>query len=185
MTAPSGEERCAPHHTVPVSPQCLQEIGLPTLPLMVLQGRSGLQRALLSVSSTRKRSRTERLAAPSRVSRAARSDVPCWSSASGHRASSSKHIRGQSRETGSFSRSPGGVGSPAKHVSLGPEWCTPHHTVPVSSVETGSLSRLFGSVETTSKCVSIAPAHCRERLSHSVRRSTANFQQGHSHAGGS
>ncbi len=83
-------------------------------------GRSGLQRALLSVSSTRKRSRTERLAAPSRVSRAARSDVPCWSSASGHRASSSKHIRGQSRETGSFSRSPGGVGSPAKHVSLGP-----------------------------------------------------------------
>ncbi len=38
MTAPSGEERCAPHHTVPVSPQCLQEIGLPTLTLMVLQG---------------------------------------------------------------------------------------------------------------------------------------------------
>ncbi len=33
---PSGEERCTPHHMVPVSPQCPQEIGLPTLP--VFQG---------------------------------------------------------------------------------------------------------------------------------------------------
>ncbi len=31
--------------------------------------------------------------------------------------SSSKYIRGQSRETGYFSRSPGGVGAPAKCVS--------------------------------------------------------------------
>ncbi len=33
---PSGEERCTLHHMVPVSPQCPQEIGLPTLP--VFQG---------------------------------------------------------------------------------------------------------------------------------------------------
>ncbi len=33
---PSGEERYTPHHTVPVSPQCSQEIGLLTLP--VFQG---------------------------------------------------------------------------------------------------------------------------------------------------
>ncbi len=33
---PSGEERGTPHYTVPVSPQCPQEIGLPTLP--VFQG---------------------------------------------------------------------------------------------------------------------------------------------------
>ncbi len=33
---PSGEEQCTPYLTVPVSPQCPQEIGLPTLP--VFQG---------------------------------------------------------------------------------------------------------------------------------------------------
>ncbi len=33
---PSGEERCTPNHTVPVSPQCPQEISLLTLP--VFQG---------------------------------------------------------------------------------------------------------------------------------------------------
>ncbi len=54
-------------------------------------GRSGLQRALLSVSPARKRSGTERLATPSGVFRAARVAVPCRSSASGHWASSSKH----------------------------------------------------------------------------------------------
>ncbi|MCI4395880.1 hypothetical protein PGIGA_G00197280 [Pangasianodon gigas] len=35
---PSGAERCTPHHTVPVSPQCPREVDLPTLPPMVLQG---------------------------------------------------------------------------------------------------------------------------------------------------
>ncbi len=35
-TGPSGEERCTPHHTVPVSPHCPQEISLLTLP--VFQG---------------------------------------------------------------------------------------------------------------------------------------------------
>ncbi len=36
---PSGEERCTPHYTVPVSPQFLQDIGLLTLP--VFQGAAG------------------------------------------------------------------------------------------------------------------------------------------------
>ncbi len=44
----------------------------------------------------------------------------CRSPASGHQASRSKYTRGQSRETGSLSRSPEGVGAPAKCVSLGP-----------------------------------------------------------------
>ncbi len=82
-------------------------------------GRSGLQRARLSVSSTQKCSGAGRLATPFWVSRAARVAIPCRSSALGHRASSSKYTRGQSRETGSLSRSPGSVGAPAKCVSLG------------------------------------------------------------------
>ncbi len=35
---PSGEERCTLRYTVPISPQCPQEIGLPTLPRTVFQG---------------------------------------------------------------------------------------------------------------------------------------------------
>ncbi len=99
---PSGEERCTPHYTVPVSPQCPQEISLLTLP--VFQGRSGLQRAFLSVSSAQKCSGAGRLATPSGVSRAARSAIPCRSSSPGHRTSRSKYTRDQSRETGSLSR---------------------------------------------------------------------------------
>ncbi len=60
-----------------------------------------------------------RLATPSGVSRAARSAVPCRSSVPGHRASRSKYTRGQSQETGSLSKSPGGVGALAKRVLLG------------------------------------------------------------------
>ncbi len=85
-------------------------------------GRSGLQRALLSVSSTQKCSEAGRLATPSGVSRAARLAVPCRSSAPGHRASRSKYTRGQSRETGSLSKLSGSVGAPAKRVLLGPAW---------------------------------------------------------------
>ncbi len=65
-------------------------------------GHNDLQRVFLSASA-RKRSGPERLATSKKVFRTARSDVPCRSSASGHRASSSKHTRGQSRETGSLS----------------------------------------------------------------------------------
>ncbi len=61
-------------------------------------GRSGFQRAFLSVSSAQKCSGAGRLATPSGVSRAARSAVPCRSSAPGHRASRSKYTRDQSRE---------------------------------------------------------------------------------------
>ncbi len=82
-------------------------------------GHSGLQRALLSVSSAQKCSGDGRLATPSGVSRAARSAVPCRSSVPGHRASRSKYTRGQSQETGSLSKSPGGVGALAKRVLLG------------------------------------------------------------------
>ncbi len=38
MVAPAGEERCTPHYTVPVSPQCPQETELLTLPPPVLHG---------------------------------------------------------------------------------------------------------------------------------------------------
>ncbi len=62
-------------------------------------GRSGLQRALLSVSSAQK----------------------C--SASGHRASSSKYTRGQSWETGSLSRLFGSMETAAKCVSMGHAHC--------------------------------------------------------------
>ncbi len=82
-------------------------------------GRSGLQRAFLLVSPAQKCSGAGRLATPSGVSRAARSAIPCRSSAPGHRASRSKYTRGQSQETGSLNRPPGGLGAPAKRVSLG------------------------------------------------------------------
>ncbi len=77
-------------------------------------GRSGLQRALLSVSSAQKCSRAGRLATPSGVSRAARSAVSCRSPASGHQASRSKYT--SLRETGSLSRPPG----VCNHVTMVP-----------------------------------------------------------------
>ncbi len=101
---PSGEERGTPHYTVPVSPQCPQEISLLTLP--VFQGAA-----------------VSRLATPSGVSRAARSAVPCRSSAPGHRASCSKYTRDQSRETGSLSRLFGSLETAAKCVSMGHAHC--------------------------------------------------------------
>ncbi len=85
-------------------------------------GCSGLQRVLLSVSSAQKCSGAGRLATPSGVSRAARSAVSCQSPALGLKASLSKYTRDQARETGSLSRPPGGLGAPAKHVSLGSAW---------------------------------------------------------------
>ncbi len=85
-------------------------------------GRSSLQRALLSISSTQKCSGAGRLANPSAVSRAARSAVSCRSPASGHRASRSKYTGGQSRETGSL-RLFGSVETTAKCVSMGHAHC--------------------------------------------------------------
>ncbi len=86
-------------------------------------GRNGLQRAFLSVSSAQKCSGAGRLATPSGVSRAARSAVPCRSSAPGHRASRSKYTRDQSRETGSLSRLFGSMETAAKCVSMGHAHC--------------------------------------------------------------
>ncbi len=71
---PSGEERCTPHYTVPVSPQCPQEISLLTLP--VFQD-AAVSSERFSVSSAQKCSGAGRPATPSGVSRAARSAVPC------------------------------------------------------------------------------------------------------------
>ncbi len=86
-------------------------------------GRSSLQRAFLSVSSAQICSGAGRLATPSGVSRAARSAVPCRSSAPGHRASRSKYTRDQSRETGSLSRLFGSMETAAKCVSMGHAHC--------------------------------------------------------------
>ncbi len=87
-----------------------------------ISGCSGLQWVLFSVSSAQKCSGAERLATSSGLSRAAWSAVSCHSPTSGHRASRSKYTRGLSRETGSLSRLPGGMGATAKCVSLGPAW---------------------------------------------------------------
>ncbi len=114
---PSGKERCTPHHSVPVSPHCPQEIGLPTLPPAVLQG-AAVSSERFSVSSAQKH-----IATPSGVSRAARAAVPCQSSALGNRASSSKHTRGQSQETGTLSRLFGSMETTANCVSIGPAHC--------------------------------------------------------------
>ncbi len=82
---PSGEERftTALHgarlSSVPSGDQSANPASVP--------GRSGLQRAFLSVSSAQIGSGAGRLATPSGVSRAARSAVPCRSSVPGHRAS--------------------------------------------------------------------------------------------------
>ncbi len=65
-------------------------------------GRSGLQRAHISVSSARKRSGAEMLATPSGVSAAASSAFSCRCAVPGYQTSRSNYTRGQSRETGSL-----------------------------------------------------------------------------------
>ncbi len=107
---PSGEEQCTPHHTVPISPLCPQEIGLPTLP--EFQGaavsserfsQSLPPRNLAELGgSPHLRGSLEHLDQPSPVG-------PLL-----------QGTRGQSRETGCLNRSPGSVEAPSKHVSLGP-----------------------------------------------------------------
>ncbi len=85
-------------------------------------GRSDLQQAYISVSSTRKRG-TEMLATPSGVSRAASSAVPCRCAIPGSWTSCSDYTRGQSRETGSLSRPFGSMETTAKCVTMGPADC--------------------------------------------------------------
>ncbi len=72
----------------------------------------------LSLLSVWKRSRTGSLATSTEVARAARSVIPCQSSASGHRAS-----RSRSRETDSPWRLFGNVEASAKCVSMCPAHC--------------------------------------------------------------
>ncbi len=81
-------------------------------------GHSDLQQISFS-ASVQKRSGPERFATSEKVFRTARSAIPCRSSASGHRASSFKHTRGQSRETGSLSTFYGSVETSAKCISMG------------------------------------------------------------------
>ncbi len=118
---PSGEERGTPHYTVPVSPQCPQEISLLTLP--VFQGAAVSSERFSQSLPHRNVAELRGSPPPLRVSRAARAAGPCRSSASGHRASSSKYTRGQSWETGSLSRLFGSMETAAKCVSMGHTHC--------------------------------------------------------------
>ncbi len=114
----SGEERRTPHYTVPVSPQCPQEISL--LPCQCSRAQrspASASRSLFRPVNVAKlggspplRGSLEQLDRPS----------PAGPPLPGHRASRSKYTRGQSQETGSLSKSSGGVGALAKRVVLGP-----------------------------------------------------------------
>ncbi len=86
-------------------------------------GRSNLQRAHISVSSTRKHSGAEMLATPSGVSRAASLAFSCRCAVPGYRTSHPDYTRGQSQETGSLSRLFGSMETTAKCVSVGPAYC--------------------------------------------------------------
>ncbi len=117
-SGPAGEERRTPRYTVPVSPQCPQEIGLPTLPRKVFQG-AAISSEHTSQFLPEKRSGAEMLATPSGVSRAASLAFSCRCAVPGHRTSRSDYTRGQSPETGSLSRLFGSVETTAKCVSVG------------------------------------------------------------------
>ncbi len=72
---PSGEERCTPHYTVPVSPQCPQEISLLTLP--VFQGAAVSSERFSQSLPHRNVAELRGSPPPLRVSRAARAAGPC------------------------------------------------------------------------------------------------------------
>ncbi len=115
---PPGEERFTPHYTVPVSPQCPQEISLLTLP--VFQGAAvSSERFSQSLpprnvaelgGSPPLRGSLEQLDRPS----------PAGPPFQGTELAALSTTRGQSQETGSLSKSSGGVGALAKRVLLGP-----------------------------------------------------------------
>ncbi|KAL0168374.1 hypothetical protein M9458_036596, partial [Cirrhinus mrigala] len=86
-------------------------------------GRSGLLRAFASVSSARRRSGAGELTTPKGVSGAASTGASCRETVIGHRTSGSNNTRGQSRETGSLSRSFGIVETTAQCVCMGPVYC--------------------------------------------------------------
>ncbi len=99
---PAGEERRTPRYTVPVSPQCPQEIGLPTLP--VFQG------AAVSSEHTSQSLPPGNVAEP-RCSPPLQGSLqqlvrlsPAGCAVPGYQTSRSNYTGGQSRETGSLSR---------------------------------------------------------------------------------
>ncbi len=99
----------------------LREISLLTLP--VFQGAAVSSERFSQSLPHRNVAELRGSPPPLRVSRAARAAGPCRSSASGHRASSSKYTRGQSWETGSLSRLFGSMETAAKCVSMGHAHC--------------------------------------------------------------
>ncbi len=108
-------------YTVPVSPQCPQEIGLPTLP--VFQG------AAVSSEHTSQSLPPGNVAEP-RCSPPLRGSLQqlvrlfsCRCAVPGYQTSRSNYTGGQSRETGSLSRLFGSVETTAKCVSMGPAHC--------------------------------------------------------------
>ncbi len=117
---PSGEERFTPHYTVPISPQCPQEISLLTLP--VFQGAAvSSERFSQSLpprnvaelgGSPPLRGSLEQLDRPS----------PAGPPLQGTELARSKYTRDQSRETGSLSRLFGSMKTAAKCVSMGRLW---------------------------------------------------------------
>ncbi len=121
--APSKEERRSPQCTVPVSPQCPQEFGLPTLPHTVLQGAAISSERTSQFFPARRRSGAEMLATPSGVSKAASSAVPCRYAITGQRTCRSDYTRGQSRETSSLSSQLGSMETTAKCVWMSPAHC--------------------------------------------------------------
>ncbi len=106
---------------MPFSPQCPQEISLLTLP--VFQGAAVSSERFSQSLPPRNVAELEGSPPLRGVSRAARSAVPCRSSAPGHRASRSKYTRDQSRETGSLSRLFGSMETAATCVSMGHAHC--------------------------------------------------------------
>ncbi len=123
---PAGEERLTPRYTVPVSPQCPQEIGLPTLPRTVFQGAA--------ISSEH----TSQFLPPGNVvelrcSPPLRGSLEQLVRLSPAGVPFQDYTRGQSRETGSLSRLFGSVETTAKCVSVGPAYCRERYRIQFGS----------------------------------------------------
>ncbi len=110
-------------YTVSVSPQCPQEISLPTLPCRCSRAQRSPSEHTSQFLLPGNVVGAEMLATPSGVSRAASSAFSCRCAIPGYRTSRSDYTRGQSRETGSLSRLFGSVETTAKCVSVGPSHC--------------------------------------------------------------
>ncbi len=107
---------------------CPWEIALPSLPQMVCQGAAVSSKRFISVSSAWKCSGTERLAAPSGLSRSARVVVLCQASASSHLMAVTRVREGRSPTVKQFQRLLGLMASVSNVISFGllymrpPQW---------------------------------------------------------------